>query len=336
MPRSSWLGPLPIDEQVKLALQIIMFFSPQRNNILRQELDLPTTPGAIHPLKVAEFYEYLTKAGREGWSLHSQVSAMIRKMVAEGFLEPAGGSAFNESFWTTKEFTNRQTKGYLFLTSILGPEFLAQHIRKAIAHITGKDEQGDLGAGTGILISDDVILTCKHVVEDMQIDSTVEISGSAYRVHSTAFHQDVDVAVIHLHEKVPHFLKDIAFRPAQLLEGVMIAGYPAVPYGTTTYLTYQKGEICAQSVSTMGKSTVDLFTAIARPGNSGGPVLAFDGRIVGIVTQSLEHGPGGAGQFQVPFFAAVPAETIRRAVSELSGGKTILPFEDYDRGDRYE
>lgn len=75
---------------------------------------------------------------------------------------------------------------------------------------------------------------------------------------------------------------------------------------------------------------MELFSAIARPGNSGGPVVAMDGRVVGIVTRSLERDKEEADfMAPMPFFAAVPSKLIAQALTELDGGGTSLPWEDW-------
>jgi len=85
---------------------------------------------------------------------------------------------------------------------------------------------------------------------------------------------------------VKNFCKDLALRPATLLEKVLIAGFPKVPTKTDDKPLFQSGEIAA-SINSYNNS-VEIFTAIARPGNSGSPLLSEDGKVLGIVSENLE------------------------------------------------
>lgn len=85
----------------------------------------------------------------------------------------------------------------------------------------------------------------------------------------------------------------------------------------------QKGEVISPLVTTLDWMDVFLFSAIARPGNSGGPIVAENGMILGLVARDL--GPAVEPSV-MPFFAGVPSSRIRQAVSEMVPDLT-LPIE---------
>lgn len=84
-----------------------------------------------------------------------------------------------------------------------------------------------------------------------------------------------------------------------------------------------------------------LFSAIARPGNSGGPIVAHDGRVIGIVFQESSHasstGPGTDASESdetsseltapAPFYRGIPASELMRALDDF-GLRQIATFED--------
>lgn len=51
----------------------------------------------------------------------------------------------------------------------------------------------------------------------------------------------------------------------------------------------QGGEVSVEHVTSFYGEELFLFSAIARPGNSGGPILSEDGHVVGIVTKELSE-----------------------------------------------
>jgi hypothetical protein len=97
---------------------------------------------------------------------------------------------------------------------------------------------------------------------------------------------------------------------------------------TSRFATFQRGEISQIDVRTIWGTNVDLFSAIARPGNSGGSLVTLEENVVGLVTQSLERERESADLMSVlPFFAAVPACDIRTEFEALTS--IALPWETY-------
>ena len=90
------------------------------------------------------------------------------------------------------------------------------------------------------------------------------------------------------------------------------------------YLVVQRGEVVNPAVKSQQDEQFFLYSAIARPGNSGGPIVAQDGRVVGLVTHDLPD----AKQEASPFYRGVPAGEIRRALSDLGAGD-LIRWEDW-------
>jgi S1-C subfamily serine protease len=70
--------------------------------------------------------------------------------------------------------------------------------------------------------------------------------------------------------------------------------------------------------------TLFLYSAIARPGNSGGPIISSTGNVVGLVTAELKEEDESTSSF----YAGVATSEIAKAISEL-GVSVNVPIEDY-------
>ena len=88
-----------------------------------------------------------------------------------------------------------------------------------------------------------------------------------------------------------------------------------------------RGEVTNAQVTTFSDQTLFLYSAIARPGNSGGPIISSTGHVVGIVTEELKEDADPNSLF----YAGVGAGEIAKAVSELDVSVKV-PIEDYRSG----
>jgi S1-C subfamily serine protease len=173
------------------------------------------------------------------------------------------------------------------------------------------------------------------------------------RVLDTKPHSDehLDVAIIEVEPlegtKGLNSLSGLAFRDPVWGDETYVLGYPPVPTSDGAYLavqqgivvdpahedgqrshpfTAQHGEVVAPSVgSYMTETRYFYYSAVTRPGNSGGPVVAQDGRVVGIVAHST-HEKGG---YASGFYRGIPTREIARALIDLLGSTSPITMEDW-------
>lgn len=143
--------------------------------------------------------------------------------------------------------------------------------------------------GTGFVIGPQLVLTNAHVVAGTA-DAGVEVLGRRGRpVELDAvvvlFDPAVDVAVL----RVPELEADpLVFepRPADVGDDVVVLGYPLDgPYTATAGKVRQMINLKGPNIYDSGEVTRQVYTvrAVVRSGNSGGPMVAPDGRVVGVV-----------------------------------------------------
>ncbi|HVE62923.1 MAG TPA: MarP family serine protease [Mycobacteriales bacterium] len=138
--------------------------------------------------------------------------------------------------------------------------------------------------GTGFVYATDRVMTNAHVVAGVR-DPEVELrEGVRKRGQVVLFDPGRDVAVIH----VPGLgLAPLRFRgDARAGANAVVAGYPEDgPFSAVAARIRE--QITAVGRDIYDRSTVrrDVYQlrAVVRPGNSGGPLLASDGRVYGVI-----------------------------------------------------
>ena len=163
---------------------------------------------------------------------------------------------------------------------------------------------------------------------------------------------DADVAVIEIPlaegERGLNTLLGMAFRDPNWADETSVFGYPRVQMTTEGDNTVhrgrvvnpaehlgevkvERGEVVNPSAHTSpGRKKVFLYSAIARPGNSGGPIVADDGRVIGLVVEDSAEAPssGDGGPSSAPFYIGIPSSEVIRTLSELGFGE-LARMEDW-------
>lgn len=329
--RYSHLAPLSIELRTILASHAVHFFSPgsyQENcAVIEKEPDSEAT----RPLDAYEFTKYLKNKGilNDPLKYTERIRQLLDRMAATGVLIELGHGShvmLPKHYYFLKELSTLQKAGIFWLAPALGDDFSYYLAAPAIVHITGIDQDGDVCAGTGIIFAPHYVLTCAHVVEDMKVDKQQVLQGVRCRINKCFPHPKVDVAVIHIDQPLKP-VPGLSFLPPKVTQPVFTLGYPKIPFAREAALTIQRGEVTNESVTTLDGHQVFLYSAIARPGNSGGPIVSGDGYIVGISMQDLSQ--QDKGNAFSPHYAGIPAHKIAECLNDLDVD-TQIPIEDFN------
>ncbi len=327
--RYSQLAPLTIEERKHLSLLATKFFSPLQYRGMCAAIDKVAAPGKSEPLDGFEFLKFLEKTGQfpEPDRHRRQINELLLQLSDAHMLAEMGWGKeayIGRRYYFLREFTEIEQQGILWLAPALGAEFVLQMFASVVVQLVGVKEPGDVRAGTGLTIAPNWLLTCAHVLRDMKLNPAQSFAGREYTVVDTRSHPDVDVGLVKVEPSL-QCLKGLAFRDPVITETVFTIGYPRVPMSKKPSLLMHRGEITNTEIVTFSGQNLFLYSAIARPGNSGGPVIAATGNVVGIVTEELNE---KSNDFQTPFYGGVGTREIVRVIGELEPVLKV-PVEDY-------
>ncbi|RIH87913.1 Periplasmic pH-dependent serine endoprotease DegQ [Meiothermus luteus] len=194
----------------------------------------------------------------------------------------------------------------------------------AVVKVTGilRDPQtGNEGPtnGSGFFYAPSRIITNYHVVQDLR-DITVELfDGRSFPAQIFAVDKGIDIAILSVQGVTAP--AQLTFGSSQNLSvgmGLVVIGSPFGQRNLASYgilagvgpTSAEKNDLDPEVGSEIG----DLLFTDARivQGNSGGPVLDLQGRVVGVANATLGDlsGMGGIG-------VAIPADLVRQSVSDL-------------------
>ncbi len=146
-------------------------------------------------------------------------------------------------------------------------------------------EEPSIGYGTGFAIdSKGRIMTANHVVEDAE--SIVVVFGDGRKVDAVVERQSPanDLAIIRVAETTEAFLSIAEFPTTTVGQEIFVVGFPD-PEVMGEEIKFTNGSVTA--LSGMGGDAGQLqFSAPIQPGNSGSPVVTYDGHVVGVVTST--------------------------------------------------
>ena len=176
------------------------------------------------------------------------------------------------------------------------PELVATVV-PAVVHVDVTRADGR-GNGSGFCVAPltegkATILTNAHVVESLVSATAILRDHASYPATVRAVDRSTDVAILEIDVPAPHVLEFRPVREVRVGEQVIAIGSPYGYAGTVT-----SGIVSAldRTMYAPDRTPIDRMVqtdALIGPGNSGGPLIGLDGRVIGINDQ-IAIGLGGA------------------------------------------
>ncbi len=98
---------------------------------------------------------------------------------------------------------------------------------------------------------------------------------------------DLDLAIIELSENVNDIQPFTTAIDRNILDEVVILGYPPIPMSSDAYLIANKGEVSAIVVKYTNGIEHLIISTFVRGGNSGGPIINRRGDVIGVVSENF-------------------------------------------------
>jgi len=166
--------------------------------------------------------------------------------------------------------------------------------------------------GSGWAVRPDLIVTNAHVVAGAADTTVTTQSGVELDATVVYYRPEDDLALLRVEAELPTLSMASGDRKGS---AAAVLGYPE--NGPYTVTPARVGETRATiSEDSYGRGPIDrTITALGgdvRSGNSGGPLLGKDGKVVGVVFAATTGGPKGG--------FAVPVDEVRGALRHVSSG----------------
>lgn len=336
-----------------VAMSAHSFFKTPQDQSVAAAIGKTVHPTAIELWCVADYSKYLHTVGLREAGNVAALTQVTRALERVGFLLPCGAAPNQPSFMAQQYMTQGgaspgQVGGNLWLSEIFGANLIIPSYTAVSVLISGTDAAGEPRWGTGLVLDHTHIVTNKHVVAALTPGnplsvhpSTGEDGGEHVDCQCIAHpHPELDVAVIECRFPegvgLPRLL-GMAFRDPASSDDVYLFGYPHVPMIAGMTLTVQRGEVVSPFAETprdgdLPRGKTFLYSAIARPGNSGGPIVAQDGRVIGLVVEDSSGGTRAQAADREPPPATTPEERIARLEGDVEELKAKVRAPSFYRG----
>jgi S1-C subfamily serine protease len=226
--------------------------------------------------------------------------------------QPASDPGATDGGRTVQEIYREEGRGIAFIQA------------EGVSESSVFGQQEGTATGSGFVVDEDgTILTNAHVVDGAeQVTVSFEENGESIDAEVKGVDPDTDLAVLKID---PDQVEDLVVLPLGNSSNLEV-GDPVVaignPFGlqrtvTTGIVSALQRQINAPSGFSI--SNVIQTDASINRGNSGGPLLDAQGRVIGINSQIATG--GGEGSVGIAF--AVPVDTAKKLLPQLRAGEDI-------------
>lgn len=281
-----------------IGIEIIKFFDLANGHPYR---------GQIAPRSINEFVQTQNQYYPNLWQI-------VERLEHAGYLWNMGNSNesdlpqpwFNRLYFSNPMANNGLEYGIMDFVALGFPE-VHRHFQESVVAIRVVEADGKDNTGTGFLLENRRLVTALHCIQNMQ-EVCIDGWNAAHAplTHIWTFRDEriasssegdkrPDLAILQFADDPFPGIPGFKLQEAQLLDEVLTMGYPHV-LGFPPVLIAETAHIAASLKASVGKVVAQeqsylnglsylLISARVKGGNSGGPVIDREGKVLGIVAQ---------------------------------------------------
>jgi putative serine protease PepD len=257
---------------------------------------------------------------------------MLAGGVAAALALGAGGAIVHEALDSSPSAADTQTTASARpIAANSTPSAIYDGAKDAVTYIVADTPQGQ-ATGSGFVVSKDgLIVTNDHVVDGAsRVRVIVGTSKQAQEATVVGADPSRDLALLKVDG---HDLKTLSLGDSSSI-GVGDNTYAiGNPYGLDH--TFTTGIVSALNRDLQAPDGATISGAIQtdaalNPGNSGGPLLDADGKVIGVNSQIETGSANGAEGGNVGIGFAIPASTVEAFIAQAKSGK-LAPSQQQDQ-----
>lgn len=246
------------------------------------------------------------------------------KLAQQGYLKEMGHG--NGSFpyckrylgWSNDPDTPYGKPDFL----IWGFKFIRAHFEPAMVHLDVCHSNGQLDAGSAFFLEDGTLITARHCIEGMSRLNSRQWDMTASPPDAIWVTDDgLDLAVL---KRATHCCpRGFRLRRPFVLDSALALGFPSIPGLTEVYASEQVdiisrpkasiGEVVATGQHYMDKQDYLVINSRIKGGNSGGPIVGDDGKVIGVSVSLPTNDEGAFG-----YGLAIPGDVLISSLEEIS------------------
>lgn len=145
--------------------------------------------------------------------------------------------------------------------------------------------------------------------------------------------ENIDIAVIEFSDKVLLSDKFFHLEEPEILDEIIVAGYPPIPGTSDAILVSSKGEITAIGNTYYHEHTQIYVNANVKGGSSGSPIINSTGYVVGIIIESPRDIKNPELQDELRLGTGMPSSLIDNLIKMIIAKDSDLKKIKYNSND---